>query len=317
MLNNLESLLMRALPKYRNADTGAEEEVTDAKRLKQRIQDIECCFFFSLIWSIGKSGTSDSQSKFCTFLDNYMNNVDCIEQNYQGIWNLLQMREWKKPDFFTSPMKGVMTLPMPFKTDFYDCLYIAEDSKWKHWTDMLPQYVIPPDTPYSNIVVPNIYTAQYSFMIELLIPQNKNVLMCGPTGTGKSVYVYDSISVKLPQSKFKPLCLGFSAQTSANMTQDIIDGKLDKRRKGVYGPPSGQQSVIFIDDLNMPEVETYGAQPPIELIRQLIDNGGWYDLKEKTWRTIVDTSVIAAMGPAGGGRNGVTPRLLRHFNLFA
>lgn len=317
MLNNLESLLMRALPKYRNADTGAEEEVTDAKRLKQRIQDIECCFFFSLIWSIGKSGTSDSQSKFCTFLDNYMNNVDCIEQNYQGIWNLLQMREWKKPDFFTSPVKGVMTLPMPFKTDFYDCLYIAEDSKWKHWTDMLPQYVIPPDTPYSNIVVPNIYTAQYSFMIELLIPQNKNVLMCGPTGTGKSVYVYDSISVKLPQSKFKPLCLGFSAKTSANMTQDIIDGKLDKRRKGVYGPPSGQQSVIFIDDLNMPEVETYGAQPPIELIRQLIDNGGWYDLKEKTWRTIVDTSVIAAMGPAGGGRNGVTPRLLRHFNLFA
>ena len=25
----------------------------DAKRYKQRMQDIECCFFFSLIWSIG------------------------------------------------------------------------------------------------------------------------------------------------------------------------------------------------------------------------------------------------------------------------
>ena len=35
----------------------------------------------------------------------------------------------------------------------------------------------------------------------------------------------------------------------------------------------GQQCILFIDDLNMPEVETYGAQPPIELIRQLVDSG--------------------------------------------
>jgi dynein heavy chain, axonemal len=95
-----------------------------------------------------------------------------------------------------------------------------------------------------------------------------------------------------------------------------IDGKLDRRRRGVFGPAPGKRAVVFVDDLNMPSPERYGAQPPLELLRQGVDGGGWFG-RDNAFRTLLDVQLLAAMAPPGGGRAAVTPRLLRHFSSVA
>lgn len=140
--------------------------------------------------------------------------------------------------------------------------------------------------------------ARSSVLIDYLLTSECNVLCVGPTGSGKTLTVSAKLSREMPK---KYICdfIIFSARTSANQTQvsfdklkmsflaaltflishrlsqqDLIDSKLDKRRRGVYGPPASKKQIFFIDDLNMPALETYGAQPPIELLRQYMDFKG-------------------------------------------
>jgi len=60
----------------------------------------------------------------------------------------------------------------------------------------------------------------------------------------------------------------------------------------------------------------YSSQPPLELLRQVIDKRGFYDRKKLFYKEVQDTQFVVACAPPGGGRNNVTPRLLRFFNMF-
>lgn len=84
----------------------------------------------------------------------------------------------------------------------------------------------------------------------------------------------------------------------------------------LLGAPVGKRVAIFVDDLNMPKLDRYGSQPPIELLRQYQDFGGFYDREKLFWKLIQNVTICSACAPPGGGRNPVTPRLLRHFAMF-
>ncbi|XP_076627799.1 dynein axonemal heavy chain 1 [Colletes latitarsis] len=189
--------------------------------------------------------------------------------------------------------------------------------RWEKWLDDIPSITITPDTRYADIEVPTMDSVRSATLMGYLLINDSNVLCVGPTGSGKTLTVSGKLSRDMPK-RFICDFITFSARTTSNQTQDLIDEKLIKRRRDVYGPPLLRKQVFFVDDLNMPALDTYGAQPPIELIRQFMDFRGWYDLKEiGSFRQIEDVNFVGAMGPPGGGRNPVTARLLRHFHFVA
>lgn len=135
-----------------------------------------------------------------------------------------------------------------------------------------------------------------------------------PCLQGKTVLAAQQLDGLNPD-EFSRLTINFSSATTSNTTQDIIEGALEKRSKNKMGPPSGKRMVLFVDDLNMPKKDTFGSQPPLELLRQWVDYGGWYDRGKQTWRFILDMQLLAAMGPPGGGRSVISERLQSRFNV--
>lgn len=50
--------------------------------------------------------------------------------------------------------------------------------------------------------------------------------------------------------------------------------------------------MFFIDDLNMPQVDKYGTQQPIALLKLFIDKKGVYDKgKELNWKNMKEIQV--------------------------
>ncbi|KAI4504209.1 hypothetical protein M0802_000680 [Mischocyttarus mexicanus] len=236
-------------------------------------------FLFCTVWSLCGSVNEDSRQK----VDNFMREIEGS---------------------------------FPLRDTVYEYYVDVRQRSFVSWEEKLSQnWKFQPGTPFYKIIVPTVDTVRYDYIVSNLLINGYPVLLVGPVGTGKSSIARSALE-SLDNIKYGLLVINMSAQTTSNNVQEAIESRLEKRTKAVYVPLGNKTMITFMDDFNMPMKETYGAQPPLELIRQWIDYGFWYDKRNQKKKYIQRMQLMAAMGPPGGGRNVISNRLLTRFNII-
>ena len=107
--------------------------------------------------------------------------------------------------------------------------------------------------------------------------------------------------------------INFSSFTDAASLQRDIESMLDKKSGKTYGSAMNKTLIAFIDDLNMPFVEMYGTQTPIQLLRQIIDYGSIFNREQLEERKFIQDLLFFSCLNHKSGSFTVDLRLQRNF----
>ncbi len=125
----------------------------------------------------------------------------------------------------------------------------------------------------TNLLAPTTETVRIKYFLDLLVDRRRPVMLVGGAGCGKTVLINEKLS-QLSEN-YMVANVPFNYYTTSEMLQKILEKPLEKKAGKNYGPPGNKKLVYFLDDMNMPEVDTYGTVQPHTLIRQHLDYNHW------------------------------------------
>lgn len=197
----------------------------------------------------------------------------------------------------------------------------VEDGEYELWSDSVPRMEIESHrVSATDVVITTTDTVRHSDILGAWLDSRIPIVLCGPPGSGKTMTltsVLQSIQGVVLTS------LNFSSRTTPEIILKVFQQYCTYVRRGkdiVLEPAEslGAQSwlVVFCDEINLPEKDSYGTQRVIMFMRQLVEQGGFWR-GDNIWVKINRIQFVGACNPPTDvGRVAMSHRFLRHVPLL-
>ena len=211
----------------------------------------------------------------------------------------------------------------PKEGQCFDYVWDYELDNWSEWHNSIPEYVPIPigggsgETPFSNLFVSTSDTVRMTYLMNKLARKGRHVMLIG-SGSGKTSVINQYINgLDKDADGILTNVINMSYFTDSARLQEELELPIDKRSGRRYGPPASKKLIFFVDDLNLPYIETYGTQNAIALLTQHMSYGTMFDREDLGLRKeLVDIHYITALNPTAGSFT-ICERCQRLFATFA
>jgi len=246
---------------------------------------------------------------------------------YSIIWGVAGIYEPKERQEFGEFLreKGAPLPRLKEGENLFDYYVNIDNNGTVEWKPIeAPQWKAPAKLEFAQLLLPTIDSSKSEKLIDWITKQPKStistrsVLTIGGPGTAKTS------STLMYANKFNPTTMlfnriNFSSATQPHHFQAAIEAVCETKIRKGFGPKDGKMMTVFIDDFSMPEMNSWNDQITLEIVRELMEDCGFYRLEKNergTFKFIENLQYLAAMGHPGGGKNDIPNRLKRQFFIF-
>jgi dynein heavy chain 1, cytosolic len=239
------------------------------------------------------------------------------------LWSFAGSASWEVRQKFGEMLlrtSGIV-LPDGEGTTVSDYRIRVENGEYELWSDSVPRMEIESHrVSATDVVITTTDTVRHSDVLGAWLNSRRPLILCGPPGSGKTMTL---TSVLQSVQGVVLASLNFSSRTTPEIILKTFAQYCTYVRKGkdlVLQPAEnlGAESwlVVFCDEINLPEEDSYGTQRVIMFMRQLVEQGGFWR-EDNTWVKINRIQFVGACNPpTDAGRVTMSHRFLRHVPLL-